>query len=120
MMVRGNERKGKVFVKEPGNFTSMEISFTTIPAGKAVPFVHHHKEDEEAYIFIDGTGRIQVDDEIIPVKQGSVVRVAPAGKRCIGADSEKALVYICIQAKEGSLRQFTSTDGVIDDEPPKV
>jgi mannose-6-phosphate isomerase-like protein (cupin superfamily) len=112
--------RGKVFLKEPIGFTGMEISFTTIPAGKNTPFLHHHKQDEEAYIFIQGSGRMQVDDEVFDVMEGSVVRVAPDGKRAIGNDSDKPLVYICIQAKAGSLEQYTRSDGVIDPDPPKV
>jgi mannose-6-phosphate isomerase-like protein (cupin superfamily) len=112
--------RGKVFLKEPIGFTSMEISFTTIGPGKNTPFVHHHKQDEEAYIFVQGSGRMQVDDDVFDVMEGSVVRVAPDGKRAIGNDSDKPLVYICIQAKAGSLEQYTTGDGVRDPDPPKV
>jgi mannose-6-phosphate isomerase-like protein (cupin superfamily) len=112
--------RGKVFLKESIGFTAMEISFTTIAPGKNTPFVHHHKQDEEAYIFIQGTGRMQVDDDVFDVTEGSVVRVAPDGKRAIGNDSDKPLIYICIQAKAGSLEQYTTSDGVKDPDPPKV
>src|ERR1700676_4635195 len=71
--------RGKVFLKEFVNFSGMEVSFTSIPPGKHTPFVHHHKQDEEAYIFIQGSGRMEVDDEIMDVSEGTVVRVATAG-----------------------------------------
>src|ERR1700730_6522134 len=112
--------RGKVFLKEFVNFTGMEISYTSIPAGKRTPFVHHHKQDEEAYIFVQGSGRMEIDDDIIDVSEGTVVRVATAGKRAIGNNSDSPLVYISVQAKEGSLEQCTFDDGVRDDAPPKV
>jgi len=112
--------RGKVFLKEAVSLTGMEISFTTIAPGKNTPFVHHHKQDEEAYIFLQGSGRMQIDDDVFDVIEGTVVRVAPDGKRAIGNDSDKPLVYICIQAKAGSLEQYTTSDGVRDPDPPKV
>ncbi len=38
---------------------------------------HHHKEQEEAYVVISGSGRIKLDDEAVELKQFDVVRVAP-------------------------------------------
>lgn len=38
---------------------------------------HSHREQEEAYVVIAGSGRIRLDDEIIPLRQWDVVRVAP-------------------------------------------
>ncbi len=120
LTLRERTVRGKVFLKEFVNFTGMEISYTTIPPGKHSPFVHHHKQDEEAYIFIQGSGRMEIDDDIFDVSEGTVVRVATPGKRAIGNNSDHPLVYICVQAKEGSLEQCTFDDGVRDDAPPKV
>jgi quercetin dioxygenase-like cupin family protein len=38
---------------------------------------HHHKEQEEAYVVIAGSGRIKLDDEVVELKPLDVVRVAP-------------------------------------------
>jgi quercetin dioxygenase-like cupin family protein len=38
---------------------------------------HHHKEQEEAYVVINGSGRVRLDDEVIELRQFDVVRVAP-------------------------------------------
>ena len=40
---------------------------------------HSHNEADEVYVFIDGKGRMEVEEEIIPVKGGDVVAV-PGGK----------------------------------------
>src|SRR5437588_12117496 len=90
--IQDKVRRGKVFIKDAAQFTAMEVSFTSIPAGKNTPYVHHHKQDEEAYIFISGIGRMQVDDDIFDVSEGTVVRVATPGKRAIGNNSDAPLV----------------------------
>lgn len=41
------------------------------------PFGHSHREQEEVYVVIDGSGRVKLDDEIVDLRQWDVVRVAP-------------------------------------------
>jgi mannose-6-phosphate isomerase-like protein (cupin superfamily) len=38
---------------------------------------HHHKEQEEAYVVVGGSGRIKLDDEAVELRHFDVVRVAP-------------------------------------------
>jgi len=38
---------------------------------------HHHKEQEEAYVVVGGSGRIKLDDEVVELARFDVVRVAP-------------------------------------------
>jgi mannose-6-phosphate isomerase-like protein (cupin superfamily) len=38
---------------------------------------HSHREQEEAYVVVNGSGRVKLDDEIIEVRQWDVIRVAP-------------------------------------------
>jgi quercetin dioxygenase-like cupin family protein len=40
------------------------------------PFGHKHREQEEAYVVIAGSGRLKLDDEVMDVKQWDVIRVA--------------------------------------------
>lgn len=68
--------EGKQFIKDATGATSCEISFGTLPTGQAVPFFHSHKENEENYIILSGTGKFQVDGEVFEVAEGSVIRVA--------------------------------------------
>ena len=104
--------KGRVMAGQELGLTGCEVSFNYAAAGKFAPFVHTHKLNEEVYIVVSGNGEFKVDDEEFPVREGSVVRVAPEGERAIKAGSED-LVYICIQAQNGSLTQATMDDGVI-------
>jgi quercetin dioxygenase-like cupin family protein len=41
------------------------------------PMAHSHREQEEAYVVVAGSGRILLDDEVYDVRQWDVVRVAP-------------------------------------------
>lgn len=52
------------------------------------PMAHSHREQEEAYIVISGSGRIRLDDEIHELRQWDVVRVAPATIRAVEAGSD--------------------------------
>lgn len=111
--VRKAEVKGKQFVKELLGATGTEVSFTRIEPGQALPFFHSHKQNEELFLFVRGADEMQVDDDVIPVHEGSAVRVATAGERCLrNTSATDPLIYICIQAKTGSLEQWTFTDGV--------
>lgn len=106
--------EGKAFVKELVGTTGMEVSFGSLASGETVPFFHHHKQNEELYIVISGEGEFTLDGQVVAVGSGSLVRIAPAVSRCVRCTSAEPLVYICIQAKEGSLEQYTMTDGVVE------
>ncbi|MGC8990261.1 MAG: hypothetical protein ACP5MD_09090 [Verrucomicrobiia bacterium] len=67
------------------------------------------------YIVIKGKGRFCVDGDEFDVAGGSVVRVDPAGQRCIAAASDSSIRYICIQTEAKSLVQFTQADGIISE-----
>lgn len=105
--------EGKQFVKDATGATSCEISFGTLPTGAEVPFFHSHRDNEENYIILAGAGRFQVDDDAFDIAEGSVVRVATGCDRNIKCTSAEPMTYICIQAKEGSLGNFTAGDADI-------
>lgn len=102
--------EGKEFVKDAAGSTSCEISFGTLAEGQAVPFFHSHRANEENYIVLSGSGRFQVDDEAFDIAGGSVVRVATHCDRCIKNTGSGRLLYVCIQARENSLGEYTSGD----------
>ncbi|TWV11126.1 cupin domain-containing protein [Bacteroidaceae bacterium HV4-6-C5C] len=105
------EIQGKVFLKDPTKATATEISFTTIPPHSEIPYFHIHTKDEETYIILKGSGYYQVDEDLFPISEGSVIRVAPQGVRGLCNTSDEPMVYICIQAKENSLEEYTTEDG---------
>jgi len=46
---------------------------------------HKHREQEEAYVVVVGSGRLLVDGEVIELRQWDVVRVAPETVRAFEA-----------------------------------
>lgn len=108
----GNEPR--IELHDKIGLTGAEVSINNLPAGNSVPFVHSHKQNEEIYTILSGSGKIVIDGETILLKAGDWIRIAPKGKRQLFADSDSALSYICIQVKADSLENYTSTDGVIE------
>jgi mannose-6-phosphate isomerase-like protein (cupin superfamily) len=53
------------------------VSLFRYGAGYRAPFGHRHREQEEAYVVVGGSGRMKLDDEIVELHQWDVVRVAP-------------------------------------------
>lgn len=104
--------KGKHFLKEVLGLSGMEISINSLPAGVTMPFTHAHRLNEEVYFFLGGEGEFCVDDCTVPVGPGSVIRVAPEGRRCWRNTGEVPLNYLVIQARNGSMVGDSIEDGL--------
>ncbi|MFQ8735110.1 MAG: cupin domain-containing protein [Bilophila wadsworthia] len=61
------------------NLTGAEVSCNTLPAGASVPFVHHHTQNEEVYLILEGKGMLYIDGEELPLKEGDCFRIDPQG-----------------------------------------
>ena len=109
--VRKNLIEGKVFMKDATNATGTEISFNMLLPRTEQPYFHIHRKNEETYIILKGYGFNQVDEDCFQIKEGSVIRVAPKGKRGIRNDSDETMIYMVIQSKENSLEEHTTADG---------
>lgn len=103
--------KGKVFLKDATHSTGTEISLNSVPPHTELAYFHIHKKNEETYIILRGSGLYQVDDDCFEIREGSVVRVAPQGKRCLNNTSDQPLIYLVVQSKENSLEEYTTDDG---------
>jgi mannose-6-phosphate isomerase-like protein (cupin superfamily) len=110
---RHQEVKGKVFIGEILKSTSAEISFTVIPPHTEMPFMHQHKNHEEIYVFLKGSGQFQVDDSVFDVSEGSVIRISPNGKRIYRNNSDIPLTFLCLQNQHGSINNFNVEDGFL-------
>jgi len=110
---------GKVFVGQAVGATGSELSFQTLVPGQDSGFLHTHKTHEELYIIIKGEGLYQVDGEIFPVREGTVIRVSPDGKRALKNNGQENLTMLCIQYKANAFGEADSpmTDGNILQEP---
>ena len=111
---------GKVFMKDNIKATGAELSFQLMPAGTESPFFHSHKQNEEIYVVIRGRGKMQVDETVFDLQEGTVVRVAPAGVRSMRSADDSELVFMVIQVKENSLTQWTGEDGNMETAKSKL
>ena len=107
----GHSNGGRTEFHNQLGLTGTEVSINTLPAGSSVPFIHSHKENEEIYIIMDGSG---IDGEKIALTKGDVLRVSPNGKRQIFASESESITYACIQVQSNSLKQFTENDAIIE------
>jgi mannose-6-phosphate isomerase-like protein (cupin superfamily) len=63
---------------------------------------HSHREQEEVYLVVSGSGRVKLDDEIIDLKKWDVVRVAPSTVRAFeGGPDGLELVAVGSDRPEG-------------------
>lgn len=111
--------KGKVFGGQAVGATGGEFSFQVFQSGEESGFLHVHKCHEELYFFLSGSGEYQVDGQTFPVAEGSVVRVAPAGRRTVRNNGHEPLVMLCVQYRGGTFTADDAADGEILNEPVK-
>lgn len=78
-----------------------------------MPFIHSHKQNEEIYYVISGSGKAIIDNEEVNLVTGDWVRISPVAERQFFANKDNAISYICIQVKENSLEGFTANDAII-------
>src|ERR687895_158792 len=64
------------FARESLGSPELGISRFTYEPGARMPWGHRHREQEEAYVVIGGSGRAKLDDEIIELRVWDVVRAA--------------------------------------------
>lgn len=108
---------GKVFGGAAVKAGGADFSFQTFAPGTESGFYHTHKDHEELYFFLSGEGEYQVDGQNIPVREGSVVRVAPAGKRTVRNTGKTPLVMLCVQYNHAAPGSVNPSDGTILNEP---
>ena len=115
----GLEVEGKVFLIEVTKATGTEISFNSLPPETELPYFHDHKNNEETYIFLKGSGSFQIDSDCFSISEGSVIRVATGCSRGLYNSSDEQMIYIVIQSKQDSLGAYSSDDGWRTDFNPK-
>ncbi len=85
--------------------------------GAETGFLHTHKTHEELYFFLSGRGEFQVDGQCFPVGEGSVVRVAPAGRRSVRNVGAEPLTMLCVQYRGATFTPADAADGEILPDP---
>ena len=63
------------------------VSRETLAPGFRAPFGHMHRDQEEVYFVLRGSGRIKIEDEILDLREGDLVRIGRGVWRCTEAGS---------------------------------
>ena len=77
------------------------VSWFRMAPNQRQPFGHHHDRAEEVYFVVSGSGRVKLDDEIIELTSGDLLRVAPEIIRCFEAGPDGMVYYAAGQHMDG-------------------
>jgi mannose-6-phosphate isomerase-like protein (cupin superfamily) len=64
------------------------FSYHVVKPGQRQGFAHRHDKAEEVYVVVGGSGRINLDGEVVDIARLDAVRVAPQVARAFEADDE--------------------------------
>ena len=64
------------------------LAYIIVRPGRRSAFGHRHKDAEEIYVVLAGTGRIKLDDEIIDIRPLDSIRMAPGVTRALEAGDD--------------------------------
>jgi quercetin dioxygenase-like cupin family protein len=64
------------------------VSYFRYGPGFRAPYGHRHREQEEAYVVVSGSGRVRLDNDIRDLHKWDVVRVAPNVVRAFQAGDD--------------------------------
>ena len=67
--------KARMELHDALSLTGAEISINTLPAGECVPFVHCHKNNEEIYGIISGSGKVIIDGDEVQLIAGDWLKL---------------------------------------------
>jgi mannose-6-phosphate isomerase-like protein (cupin superfamily) len=65
------------FSRKHINSDHLGVTYIRYDANVRSPMGHSHREQEEAYVVVSGSGRVKLDDEVVELAQWDVVRVGP-------------------------------------------
>jgi mannose-6-phosphate isomerase-like protein (cupin superfamily) len=69
------------YVREDVGAERVGLSWYRLNPGRRTGFGHRHDEVEEIYVVLGGSGRVKLDEEVLDLRRGDIVRVAPATVR---------------------------------------
>ena len=75
------------------------VSRFTYEPGARMPWAHRHREQEEIYVVVAGSGRAMLGDDVIEIGPWDALRVAPEVIRSFEAGPE-GLDVLCIGGRK--------------------
>lgn len=95
-------------LKNDLGLTAVGMSLSRMEPGMGYPFFHAHKEQEEIFVCLQGSGTMLVGDEEITMKPGDMVRVAPDVPRALGNRTIEPCTFLLLGALPP--QKFTGED----------
>ena len=87
------------FARDALGSPELGVSRFTYEPGARMPWGHRHREQEEVYVVVGGSGRAKLDDEVVELLAWDALRVAPAVARSFEGGPE-GLEVICIGGRK--------------------
>ena len=81
------------------------VAYLIIKPGRREAFAHRHREAEEVYVVLAGSGRVKLDDELVDLSELDAVRVGPGTTRQLEAGPGGLEVLIFGTHVEGDVEQ---------------
>jgi mannose-6-phosphate isomerase-like protein (cupin superfamily) len=98
---RGPEVEAR-FARKHLDSDHLGVSYFRYAPEYRAPVGHRHREQEEAYVVVGGSGRIRLEDEIVELRRWDVIRVAPEVARAFeGGPEGLELIAIGADRPEG-------------------
>jgi mannose-6-phosphate isomerase-like protein (cupin superfamily) len=77
------------------------FNYLIVKPGRREAFAHRHREAEEVYVVLRGSGHVKLDDEIVDLTPLDAVRVGPGTARSFEAGPDGLAVLIFGPRVEG-------------------
>jgi uncharacterized cupin superfamily protein len=90
-----SEHQEARFARGPLGAEQTGLNYLFVKPGKREAFAHRHKDAEEIYVVLAGSGQVKLDDELVSLAPLDAVRVSPGTVRAFeaGPDGLSVLVF---------------------------
>lgn len=114
-----SSRDGRRVIDHEMHMKYIGMTVNALVAGEQAGYWHKHSQVEEVYVFLGGRGQMGLNEDVVDVVAGSIVRVSPETWitwRC-DPDATEELRWICVRAGGTELPEFPN-DAVRDSDRP--
>ena len=89
------------YMREDVGADRIGLTYYRMNAGKRTGFGHRHREAEEMYVVLSGSGRVKVDDDIIELREWDAIRFDQDAMRNVEAGPD-GIEYLAFSAGNDS------------------
>lgn len=104
--------------RQPLGLEAVGLGIVRLSAGEGATFSHHHDEQEEVYVVLEGAGELLLDGRREPLARGDLVRVGPRVKRALRAADDTQLLVLVAGATPAGWPRDPNARYLIDDGVP--